>query len=161
MKTAWWRHQLEAFSALLAICAGNSLVFNEFPAKRPVTQSFDVFFDLRLIKRLSEQSWGWWFETLSRPLWRHRNDLSNIVLPMTHRFHHATMVTTHALHHTMMVTLCFYLDSGVFYVDIIALSKNHLPMTGDIYIFSPKYGEFCYCLRDCHVQMNLLVNHVP
>ena len=68
-----WRHQMEKFSASLAICAGNSPVPGEFPAQRPVTQSFDVFFDLRLNKRLSKQSWGWWFETLSRPLWRHRN----------------------------------------------------------------------------------------
>ena len=45
----------------------------EFPTQRPVTRSFNVFFDLRLNKRLSKQSWGWWFETLSRPLWRHRN----------------------------------------------------------------------------------------
>ena len=45
----------------------------EVPAQRPVTRSFDVFFDLRLNKRLSKQSWGWWFETLSHPLWRHRN----------------------------------------------------------------------------------------
>ena len=43
----------------------------EFHAKRPVTRSFDVFFDLRLNKRLSKQSWGWWFETLSRPFLRH------------------------------------------------------------------------------------------
>ena len=43
----------------------------EFPTQRPVTRSFDVFFDLRLNKRLSKQSWGWWFETLSRPLWPH------------------------------------------------------------------------------------------
>ena len=43
----------------------------EFPTQRPVTRSFEVFFDLRLNKRLSKQSWGWWFETLSRPLWRH------------------------------------------------------------------------------------------
>ena len=61
---------METFSALLAICAGNSPV----PAQRSVTRSFDVFFNLRLNKRLSKQSWGWWFETLSRPLWRHRND---------------------------------------------------------------------------------------
>ena len=46
----------------------------EFPTQRPVTQSFDVFFDLRLNKRLSKQPWGWWFETPSRSLWRHRND---------------------------------------------------------------------------------------
>ena len=70
----WWRHQMETFSALLAICAGNSPVPGEFPAQRPVTRSFDIFFDLRLNKRLSKQSWGWWFETLLRPLWRRCND---------------------------------------------------------------------------------------
>ena len=70
-----WRHQMETFSALLALCAGNSSVSGEFPAQRPVTRSFDVFFDLRLIKRLSKHSRGWWFETLSRPLWRHCNAL--------------------------------------------------------------------------------------
>ena len=69
----WWRHQMETFSALLAICAGNSPVTGEFPEQRPVTRSFDVFFDLRLNKLLSKQSWGWWFETLSRPLWCHCN----------------------------------------------------------------------------------------
>ena len=47
----------------------------EFTGQRPVTRSFDVFFDLRLIKRLSKHSRGWWFETLSRPLWRHCNDM--------------------------------------------------------------------------------------
>ena len=73
LSIAWWRHQMETFPALLAICAGNSPVPDEFPAQRPVTRSVDVFFDLRLNKRLSEQSWGWWFETLSRPLWRHCN----------------------------------------------------------------------------------------
>ena len=70
----WWRHQMETFSALLAICAGNSPVPGEFPAQRPVTWSFDVFFDLRPNKRLSKQSWGWWSETPSSSLWRHRND---------------------------------------------------------------------------------------
>ena len=72
---AWWHHQMEAFSALLAICAGNSPVTGEFPAQRPMARSFDVFFDLRLNKRLSKQLWGWWFETLSRPLWRHSNGI--------------------------------------------------------------------------------------
>ena len=139
----WWRHQMETFSTLLAICAGNSPFPGEFPTQRPVTRSFDitlthndhggvsnhqshgcllnrlfrsrskktsklrvtclcagnspgtgefpaqkasyaenvsiwwrhhdVYFDLRPNKRLSKQSWGWWFETPSRPLWRHRN----------------------------------------------------------------------------------------
>ena len=43
------------------------------PRWNPRTKAgnFDVFFDLRPNKRLSKQSWGWWFETLSRSLWRH------------------------------------------------------------------------------------------
>ena len=76
---AWWRHQVETFSALLAFCVGNSPVTGEFPAQRPVTRSFDVFFDLRLNKQLSKQSWGWWFETPSRPLWRQYNGTFKLV----------------------------------------------------------------------------------
>ena len=45
----------------------------EFPTQRPVTRSFDAFFDLRLNKRLSKQPWGWWFETPSWSLWRQCN----------------------------------------------------------------------------------------
>ena len=52
----WWRHQMETFSALLAICAGNSPVSGEFPAQRPVTRSFDIIFDVHLNKQLSKQS---------------------------------------------------------------------------------------------------------
>ena len=70
---AWWRHQMEPFSTLLALCAVNSPVTGEFPSQRPVTRSFDVFFDLQLNKRLSKQSWGWWFEKPSRSLWRNCN----------------------------------------------------------------------------------------
>ena len=58
----WWRHQMETFSELLALCAGNSQVTGEFPPRRPVTWSFGVFFHMCLNKRLSKQSWGWWFE---------------------------------------------------------------------------------------------------
>ena len=71
---SWWRHLMETFSALLPICAGHSPVPGEFPSQRPVTRSFDVYFDLRLNKRLSKQSWGWWFETLSRPFIRQCNE---------------------------------------------------------------------------------------
>ena len=53
---------------------GNSPVPGQFPAQRPVMRSFHVFFELCLNKRLSKQSWGWWFETPSCPLWRHRNE---------------------------------------------------------------------------------------
>ena len=61
---------METLSALLALCAGNSPVTGEFPAQRPVTQSFDVFIDLRPNKRLGKQSWDWWFEAPWRSLWR-------------------------------------------------------------------------------------------
>ena len=63
----WWRHQMETFSALLAICAGNSPVAGEFSAQRPVTRSFDVFFDLGLNERLNNG------ETQSCSWWRHSN----------------------------------------------------------------------------------------
>ena len=65
---------MKTFSVLLAYCAGNSSVTGEFPAQRPVTRSFDVFFDLRPNKWLSIQWRRWWFETPSRSLWRHCNE---------------------------------------------------------------------------------------
>ena len=77
---SWWRHQMETFSALLVICAENSLVPGEFHAQRPVTRSFGVFFDLHPNKRLSKQSRDWWFETPSRPLWRHFNYYNLILI---------------------------------------------------------------------------------
>ena len=64
----WWRHQMETFSALLFLFAGNSPVTGGFPSERPVTMSFDVLCDLRLNKRLSKPSRCRWFETPSRSL---------------------------------------------------------------------------------------------
>ena len=52
--TTWWRYQMETFSVLLALCVGNSPVTGELPSQRPVTRNFDVFFYLRLNKRLSK-----------------------------------------------------------------------------------------------------------
>ena len=74
----WWRQQMESFPVLLVICAGNSPVTGEFPSQRPVTRIFDIFFDLRLNKLLSKQSWGMWFETPLRPIWRHCNDSGSL-----------------------------------------------------------------------------------
>ena len=70
---------METFSALLAFCAGNSPVPGEFPSQRPVSRSFDVFYDLCLNKQLNKQFRRWWFETPSRPLWRHCSGMLNIV----------------------------------------------------------------------------------
>ena len=59
---------METFSGLLAICAGNSPVTGEFPAQRPVMRNFDVFFDMRLNKRLSKQLGDRWYETIHTSL---------------------------------------------------------------------------------------------
>ena len=63
----------ENIAALQDFCAGNSRVTVELPIQRPVTRSFDGFFDLRLNERLSKRWWGWWFEPPSGSLWRHCN----------------------------------------------------------------------------------------
>ena len=89
--TAWWRHQMETFSALLALCAGNSPVTGDFPSQRLLTQSLDVFFDLCLNKRLTKQSWGWWFEIPLRSFWHHRNG----ILISTRRDRHLLSKTKH------------------------------------------------------------------
>ena len=55
---AWWLHQMQTFSVLLAISAGNS------PHKGQWRGAL-------VNKGLSKQSWGWWFETPSHPLCRY------------------------------------------------------------------------------------------
>ena len=95
IRCTWWRHLMETFSALLDLYAGSSPVtFNTgIPTQRPVTRSFDVFYDLHLNKRLNKQSWGWWYETPSCSLWRHCNQLFIIrSLPIsTRRNDHITI----------------------------------------------------------------------
>ena len=39
VQLTWWRNQMEAFFALLALCAGNSPVTGDFPSQRPVMRS--------------------------------------------------------------------------------------------------------------------------
>ena len=68
----WCRNRMETFSALVALCVGNSPVTGQFPSRRPVKRSFDAFFDLRLNKLLRKPSRRRWFES-SRSLWRHYN----------------------------------------------------------------------------------------
>ena len=70
----WWHHQMETFSALLALCVGNSPLTSEFPSQRPMMWNFDVFFDMHRNKCLSKQSWGWWFETPLCSLRRNCNE---------------------------------------------------------------------------------------
>ena len=88
----------------------------EFPAQRPVTRSFDVFFDLRPNKRLSKHWWCWWFETQSRPLWRHCNDDTILyVLFCIVNFEHCKL---HFMYITLHMRVFFY-----WYLSISSKSK--------------------------------------
>ena len=85
--SSWWRHQMEKLSALLAICAGNAPVIGEFHAQRPVRRSFDVFFDLRLNKRLNNREAG--------DLRRHRAHYDVIVMlgyGLVYRIHQRLLI---------------------------------------------------------------------
>ena len=66
LRCTWWRHQIKTFSALLAHCEGNPPVTGGFLSQRPMTRSFDGFFDMRLNKRLRKHSRSRCFETPSR-----------------------------------------------------------------------------------------------
>ena len=68
---------MASWNGNISSVTGHFCVPGKCPALRPVTQSFDVLFDLHLNKGLRKQSWGCWFETLSCPLWRHCNGLFN------------------------------------------------------------------------------------
>ena len=63
---SWWRHQMKTFTGPLC---------GEFTGHRwiPLTKASDVSFDLRLNKRLSKQSWGWWLR-------RHRAHYDVIIM---------------------------------------------------------------------------------
>ena len=63
------------------------------PRQRPVTRCLGVFFDLRLNKRLSKQSWGRRFETPSHPLWCH----CNVLLLFLFSQHHNESLIRHQM----------------------------------------------------------------
>ena len=95
-----------------------------FPTQRPVTRSFDVYYDLRLNKRLSKQSWGWWFETPSHPLWRHRND--NYISALTHDMLSKTCIQFAWFFSSILVRLSFLVTSW----DLFKVPRNRFCVTG-------------------------------
>ena len=69
--------------ALLVLCERNPPVTGGFPSQGPVRLSFDVFFDLRLNKRLGKRSNSRWSKTPSRSLLRHFNGITGpIAIPV-------------------------------------------------------------------------------
>ena len=71
MDVPWWRHYMEIFSALLALCEGNPPVIGGFPSQRPVIQSFGVLFDLRTVEQTIEKPVI--CDAILHSLWRHCN----------------------------------------------------------------------------------------
>ena len=78
-KYTWWRHQMERFSALLALCAGNSAVTDKFPAQRPVTRSFDGWLICAWIN-------GWVNNRETGDLRRNRGHYDVTIMKPTHHF---------------------------------------------------------------------------
>ena len=81
MATLLFRLHWIYVSSFYMMTSSNGIIYRvtdplcgEFTTQRTATRSSDVFFDLRMNKRLSKQSRGWWFETPLRSLWRHCND---------------------------------------------------------------------------------------
>ena len=85
---------METFSVLLAICAGNSPVIGEFPAQRPVTLSFDVFFDLCLNE-------GWVNSHVAGDLRRHHTHYDVTVMSLKKLTDQLTSVNN------PMIKLCY------------------------------------------------------
>ena len=85
----------------------------EFPAQKPVTRSFDVFFDLRPNKRLSKQPWGWWFETLSWSLWRHCNGSGHNDLSLDSNSHIHIITCKNPLHHYIPIYCIVHMVSSI------------------------------------------------
>ena len=84
--SSWWKLTISLEMYIDMMTSSNGNIFRvtghlcgEFTGPRwiPHTKASDAelwcFFDLQTNKRLSKQWWGWWLETLSRPLCRHRN----------------------------------------------------------------------------------------
>ena len=74
--TQWWGPEVPRWEWLPTIWLVQYI--SRIQIKMSLLPVFDVFFDLRLDKRLRKQWWGWWFETPSRPLYCHYNAYRNI-----------------------------------------------------------------------------------
>ena len=141
---------METFSALMAICARNSPVPGEFPAQRPVTRSFVVFFDLCLNKRLSKWSWGWWFETLSCLLWRQCN------------VHASYSYTSIFRHHMIFITKIIYTRTIILLLVLDATKYIHWPHAHrDVLIVRYRIRQQWWTLSACVVRWTIPTLPVP
>ena len=116
----------------------------EFPTQRPVTRSFDVFFDLRLNKRLSNQPYGWWFETPSCSLWRQCND-----------FVSKGSINNDPALFQIMAWCCS--ATSHYLIEWWPSSLTHISVAGNKPIIV--YGECCYAMQRHRFTMNYQKAH--
>ena len=121
-----WRHQIEDFSELLALCAGNSPVTGKFPSQRASYAEFWCLIDVGQSKWLNKPSIWWWFETLWRQLWR------QIVMTLQWRHNGRDGVSNHQ-HHDCLLNRLFRRRSK---------KTSKLLVTGLYAGKSPGTGEF-------------------
>ena len=107
---------------------GEPSVTSGFPSQKPVTRTFDAFFDLRMNKRLSKQPRCQWFETPSRSLWRYCNMV----------FH--TGMTSQGLPYIPRV----HLSEGSFVRSPLRWLCSEEPMVRRSFIPKFLYSESCY-----------------
>ena len=149
---------METFSTSLAVCVGNSPVISEFPAKRPMTQSFDVFFDLRLNKRLSKQSWGWWFDMSWSILQCHCNVIMLYALFYLSHCLHICIILPFSLPPYMHYST--FLTASMFYLSHCPHIPNVLPfllppyVQGSVFPASRWYAIKPHCFTLCCVPQN-------
>ena len=114
----WWRYQMETFPRYWPFVRG----IHRSPVKSPhkTPRCFDVFFDLRLNKRLSKQSWGWWFMTPSHILWRHCNDEEWPCMPPLPKMNEASFAKYFQSNSPWLfftkIKLCFFVNYQCLYV---------------------------------------------
>ena len=130
---------------------GNSPVPGEFPAQRPVTRSFDVFFDLYLNTPLSKQIWGWWIEMLSHPLWCHCNvTIYDTTLYPTFHF---SMLTYHQLNlfkHISMKKKCQFRIFNSREILWKVLSAKWLPFCSGLFVLNENFPSILTVPVPCH-----------
>ena len=142
---AWWRHEMETFSALLSLCAGNSLFTGEFPSQRPVTRSFDVYFDMHLNKRLSKL--------------RDAGDLRH------HRAHYHVTVMNKAYAKMILQLIQVLSRYEPLWTVAIGSGNGFLP-DGIKPLPEPTLTRYCWCLYQCSLtvtsmQLTYLLSAIP
>ena len=86
---SWWRHQMETFSAILALCAGTLPVQVDSPHKAQWRGALMVSFICTWINNWVKKTRGWWFETPPWSLWRQ----CNVEMACCCVLHEATLAT--------------------------------------------------------------------